>query len=108
MEIYSLIQDLMNEAEKNKNEALYSNLITIEKQVNELDKENQSLKKQLDIREKMVYDEDAKSFTLPERPEKHYCSTCYGHSEKLIPMTNGDRGLLCRVCEEIWMKGIQR
>ena len=56
MDIYGLIRDLMTEAEKVKDDKLYSSLIDIKKQVNELDEENQRLKKQLDIREKMTYD----------------------------------------------------
>ena len=64
MDIYGLKRDLMTEAEKVKDDKLYSSLIDIKKQVNELDEENQRLKKQLDIREKMTYDEGAQSFTL--------------------------------------------
>jgi hypothetical protein len=109
MDIYSLIKDLMDEAEKNKNEQLVSKLIVIEKQVNELDKENQELKKTLDIQEKRIWDDNNMSFTLPENSKVHYCSVCYGHSGKLIPMWDlPNRGLVCRVCEEIWMKGNQR
>ena len=103
-DIYSLIRDLLTEAEKAKNDTLYSKLIDIKKQVNTLDEENQTLKKQLEIKENMVYSDDAKSFTLPSNPNIHYCSTCYGYNGKLIPMTNSDRGLLCRICEEIWFK----
>ena len=103
-DIYSLIRDLLKEAEKAKNDTLYSKLIDIKKQVNALDEENQTLKKQLEIKENIVYSDDAKSFTLPSNPNIHYCSTCYGYNGKLIPMTNGDRGLLCRICEEIWFK----
>ena len=51
MDIYGLIRDLMTEAEKVKDDKLYSSLIDIKKQVNELDEENQRLKKQLDIRD---------------------------------------------------------
>ena len=103
-DIYGLIRDLLTEAEKAKNDTLYSKLIDIKKQVNTLDEENQALKKQLEIKENMVYSEDAKFFTLPSNPNIHYCSTCYGYNGKLIPMTNGDRGLRCRICEEIWVK----
>ena len=46
MDIYGLIRDLMTEAEKVKDDKLYSSLIDIKKQVNELDEENQRLKKQ--------------------------------------------------------------
>lgn len=67
MDIYGLIRDLMTEAEKVKDDKLYSSLIDIKKQVNELDEENQRLKKQLDIREKMTYDEGAQSFILPDK-----------------------------------------
>lgn len=109
MDIYSLIRDLMTEAEKVKNDKLYSSLIDIKKQVNELDEENQRLKKQIDIREKMIYDEDAQSFTLPDNPDVHYCSVCYAYNGKMIPMLNNkERGLQCRICEEVWMKGIPR
>ena len=108
-DIYELIRGLLSDAEKAKNDTLYSKLIDIKKQVNDLDEENQLLKKQLDIRNTMEYSEDAKYFTLPSKPNIRYCSTCYGYDGKLIPMTNGDRGYLCRVCEEIWMeKGTKR
>lgn len=82
MDIYGLIRDLMTEAEKVKDDKLYSSLIDIKKQVNELDEENQRLKKQLDIREKMTYDEGAQSFILPDNPDIHYCSVCYAHDGK--------------------------
>lgn len=109
MDIYGLIRDLMTEAEKVKDDKLYSSLIDIKKQVNELDEENQRLKKQLDIREKMTYDEGAQSFILPDNPDIHYCSVCYAHDGKMIPMANNtDRGYLCRICEEVWMKGVPR
>lgn len=109
MDIYGLIRDLMTEAEKVKDDKLYSSLIDIKKQVNELDEENQRLKKQLDIREKMTYDEGAQSFILPDIPDIHYCSVCFAHDGKMIPMANNtDRGYLCRICEEVWMKGVPR
>lgn len=109
MDIYNLIKDLMTEAERASNEKLYSSLIDIKKQVNSLDEENQRLRKMLDIREKMVYDDDAQSFTLPENSEIHYCSVCYAHDGKLIPMAfSKDRGYLCRICEEIWFRDKQR
>ena len=79
MDIYGLIRDLMTEAEKVKDDKLYSSLIDIKKQVNELD------------------------------PDIHYCSVCYAHDGKMIPMANNtDRGYLCRICEEVWMKGVPR
>lgn len=37
MDSYNLIKDLTNEAEKNRNNELYSSLIDIKKQVNKLD-----------------------------------------------------------------------
>lgn len=109
MEIYSLIRDLMTEAERVKDDKLYSSLIDIKKQVNELDEENQRLRKLLDVKEKMIYDEGSQSFTLPDNPEVHYCSVCYAHDGKMIPMSNNTgQGFMCRICEEVWMKGIPR
>ena len=109
MDIYNLIKDLMDEAEKNRNNELYSSLIDIKKQVNELDEENQELKKKLDIRDKIQYDEGAQSFILTDNPDIHYCAVCYGHDGKMIPMTNNkDRGFVCRVCEEIWFNKMPR
>ena len=104
MDIYSLIKDLTDEAEKNKNEQLISKLIFIEKQVNELDKENQELKKALDIQEKRIWDDGNMSFTLPGNPKVYYCSVCYGHGGRLIPMVDvyGDGILRCKICEEIF------
>ena len=40
MDIYGLIRDLMTEAENVKDDKLYSSLIDIKKQVNELDEES--------------------------------------------------------------------
>lgn len=109
MDIYSLIKDLMTEAEKVSNDKLYSSLIDIKKQVNELDEENQRLRKRLDIKDKMMYDEGDQSFTLSDNPDVHYCSVCYAHDGKMIPMSNSkERGFLCRICEEVWMKGMPR
>ena len=109
MDIYGLIKDLMTKAEKVKDDKLYSSLIDIKKRVNELDEENQRLNKALDIRDKMIYDDGSQSFTLPDNPNVHYCSVCYAHDGKTIPMVNNtDRGFLCRICEEVWMKGIPR
>lgn len=104
MDIYGLIRDLMTEAEKVKDDKLYSSLIDIKKQVNELDEENQRLKKQLDIREKMTYDEGAQSFILPDNPDIHYCSVCYAHDGKMIPIW-----FLCMKIEsrrEMWPLGM--
>jgi len=109
MDIYSLIKDLMNKAEDASDDKLYSSLIDIKKQVNELDEENQKLRKLLDIRDEMIYDEEAQSFTLPNKPDVHYCSVCYAHDGKMIPMVNNkERGYICRICEEVWMRGIPR
>lgn len=100
MDVYSLIKDLKAEAEKSKNEELISKLIVIEKQVVDIDKTNQELQRKLDIREKMMYDENVMSFTLPQNPNIHYCSICYGKNEQLIPIINGK----CRCCEERWLE----
>lgn len=108
-DIYNLIRDLMNEAEKRNDNELYSKLIDIKKQLNELDEENQRLKRTLDISEKMQYDEGAQSFSLSDNPDVHYCSICYGYNGTMIPMMNiKDRGLVCRVCDEIWFKKMPR
>lgn len=33
----------------------------------------------------------------------------HAHDGKMIPMiSNAERGFLCRICEEVWMKGISR
>ncbi len=109
MDIYGLIKDLMKKAENAKDDKLISSLIDIKKQVNELDDENQQLRRLLDIRDKMIYDEDAQSFTLSDKPDVHYCSVCYGHDGKMIPMANNkEGGYLCRICEEVWIKGLPR
>ena len=108
MDIYSLICDLIDEAEKNKNDKIVSELISIKKQVSEMDEERQELKKQLDVRNKMVYADDAISFTLPENSSIHYCAVCYGYNGRLIPMSYVGDKLQCRICEEVWFKGIKR
>ena len=108
MEIYSLIKDLMVEAEKVHNDKLYSDLIDIKKQVNELDEENQRLKEQLRIKGQITYDDNGQSFTLVDNPKIHYCAVCYGNNSKLIPMMNSNGVYTCRICEEIWRKQVLR
>ncbi len=109
LDIYNLLRDLMTEADKRKDHKLYDSLFEIKKQINELEEENKQLREKLDIRDKMVYDEGAKSFTLPDKPNVHYCSICYAHDGKMIPMfINKERGFMCRICEEVWMKGLPR
>lgn len=107
-DIYNLIKELMDEAEKNKNEKLYSKLIDIKKQMNFLEVENEHLKNELDIRNKRIFDENANSFTLPETKNIHYCSVCYGNSGKLIPMVRMNNKDVCRICYEILAKGVVR
>ena len=103
MDIYTLLKDLMEEAEKASNDDLYSQLIDIKKQVNALDEENQRLKEKLTIRGNIKFDLDAQSFTLPDYPDVHFCSVCYAHDGNLIPMADVEgRGLSCRICNEIW------
>lgn len=99
-DIYNLIKELMNEAEKVKNDSLYSSLINIEKQVYDMDMENRKLKEQLDIRNNSVYDEKTNVYILPNKPNIKYCAVCYGSENKLIPINNGK----CRKCEENWIR----
>ena len=96
-DILGLIKDLMDKAKENKNELLYSDLITIEEQVYELGLENRKLKEQLEIREKQIYDENTNTFVLPPRSDIHYCSVCYGNNRKLIPVQKGKRCLICQM-----------
>ena len=97
-DITTLIQGAIDLASKKMNDQVVGKLIEIERQVNELYKENHRLQEKLDIRKKMVYDKDARSFTLPEHPNIHYCSVCYGADEKLIPMWDNSGVLVCEKC----------
>lgn len=97
-DIYDLIKDLLEEAETSKNESLMGKLITIEKSVYTMEKENQKLKEMLDIRKTMKYDESAETFTLPDNPNVHFCSICYGVKGKLVPTSKNDGTFHCRNC----------
>lgn len=103
--LYDLIKTAFEEARKKKQTELAEKILDIEIKVKELADENERLHKELDIVNNMIYDNNGESFTLPNNPNIHYCSVCYGHSKKLIPMvlSNTEEGkYLCRICNEIW------
>lgn len=107
-EIADLCIALRDEAKKEKNLDLVEKAINIEVKVKELSDENDELRKQLDITSKIKYDDNSASFILINNPNVHYCSTCYGQNNKLIPMiVTTDGKYKCRICEEIWMGKIR-
>ena len=102
-ELSDLCISLRNEARQNKLYDLADKIYLIQDKVKELENENEELHKQLDIQNKIKYDDGARSFILDNK-DIHYCSICYGQNRKLIPMVDlGDGKLRCRICEEIWM-----
>lgn len=102
-ELSDLCINLRNEARQNKQYDLADKIYLIQDKVKELENENEKLHKQLDIQNKIKYDEDPRSFILDNK-DIHYCSVCYGQNGKLIPMSDlGNDKLRCRICEEIWM-----
>lgn len=100
MDIYTLVKDLIHEARSAKNEELVSKLIDIKSVINDLVDENKQLAEKLRIKDNMVYSEDCRYFTLPDKPNIHYCSVCYGYEGKLIPMDKHENRYHCRICWE--------
>lgn len=96
--------ELRNEARQNKQFELADKICSIQDKIKEIQDENDNLRKELEIKDKIKYDEDCQSFTLDDN-SIHYCAICYGQSKKLIPMTKHKENnkLTCRICWEIDM-----
>lgn len=102
-DVSDLCIELRNEARQNKQFELADKLCSIQDKLKELSEENDELRRQLSIKEKIKYDESDQTFILTDNPRIHFCSVCYGHSGTLIPVSDlGDGKYRCRVCEEIW------
>ena len=87
MDLYSLVRDLINEAREQKNLALVEKLIDIKLAISELQEENASLKKSLEIQNEIVRHTDGNYITLKnDELQIKYCSTCWGNERKLIQL----------------------
>ena len=111
--VIDLIKEVISIAKKYQNFELQQNLCDIQQKIYEMQEENMALKQKLEIQKNIIYDEDGQTFTLKDSPDLHYCSICYGRSNKLIPtMKNIHENQLnkyvCRICEEIWHGKEQR
>ena len=104
-DLSDLCIELRNEARQNKQFELADKIFSIQDKIKEIQDENYNLRKELEIRDKIKYDEDGQSFTLNNDDNIHYCATCYGQSKKLIPMTRHkeNNNLICKICWEINM-----
>lgn len=96
-DLYSLVRDLIDEAKKQKNLEFVEKLIDIKLAVSDLQDENDSLKKKLDIVVQVERHDDGNYITLKNDELKiRYCSTCWGKDAKLI-QTAKETGN-CPVC----------
>ena len=70
--------------------------------INSLKQENQELRSQLQMKNKLELDEDGNVFWKVHEGQKKgpYCSTCYGDEKKLISLSSSDPGLWrCPKCD---------
>lgn len=93
------ITDLLSTATKiareKQDQELLSMITEIQSQFIDLREEVESIKKQLDISDKVIRHSDGLYVTIKDDPENiRYCSTCWGKDGKLVQI--GDR--LCHVC----------
>lgn len=109
MEVYQLIKDLIEEAKKEHNADMVSQLIDIKIALSEIQDENSKLKKELEQLQKIERHSDGNYVTIKD-DELHiqYCSTCWGNDRKLIQL--GDEieegsGLpRCPICFNNWLR----
>lgn len=96
------ITDLLSKATKvardKKDQELLSMITEIQSQFIDLREEVESIKKQLDISDKVVRHSDGLYVTIKDDPEKiRYCSTCWGNEHKLVQIGNSR----CPTCKAI-------
>ena len=83
------IADLLSKATKvardKKDQELLFMITEIQSQFIDLREEVESIKKQLDISDKVIRHSDGLYITLKDDPDKiRYCSTCWGNYQKLV------------------------
>lgn len=83
------ITDLLSKATKvareKKDQELLSMITEIQSQFIDLREEVESIKKQLDVSDKVVRHSDGLYITLKDDPDEiRYCSTCWGNHQKLV------------------------
>ncbi len=104
MDIYQLIRDLIDEADRQKNVELVSALIDIKKMVSALEDENRELQQQIKLEKNIERYPEGLFITLVDDDKKiKYCSTCWGNEKKLIQINPIEqrRGLpQCPICLE--------
>ena len=99
------ITDLLSKATKvareKKDQELLSMITEIQSQFIDLREEVESIKKQLDISDKVVRHSDGLYVTIKGDPDNiRYCSTCWGKDGKLVQIGNRQ----CHVCHT-WLLG---
>lgn len=109
MDLYSLVRDLIDEAKKQKNLELVDKLIDLKLAISEVQDENESLKKKLDIVNQVERHEDGNYITLKNDSLKiKYCSTCWGEEQKLIQLGHSfdddERYPKCAICFNNWLR----
>lgn len=96
-DLYNLVRDLIDEAKKQKNLEFVDKLIELKLAVSELQEENNSMKKKLEIIDQVERHDDGNYITLKNDMLKiKYCSTCWGREAKLIQIEKETGN--CPVC----------
>lgn len=105
IDIYNLIRNLIDEAEKQHNIELVSALIDIKKQVSDIENENKELKNKLEINESVTHHNEGTYITLNgDELNIHYCAICWGRDHKLIQMKENR----CLECDIRWVTANRR
>lgn len=92
MDLYSLVRDLIEEAREQKNLSLVEKLIDIKLAISELQDENETLKKKLELQDEIVRHTEENYITLKnDGLHIKYCSTCWGNEQKLIQLCPKDQ-----------------
>jgi len=99
------IADLLSKATKiareKKDQELLSAITEIQSQFIDLREEVESIKKKLDISDKVIRHSDGLYVTIKDDPKNiRYCSTCWGKDGKLVQIGNRQ----CHVCHT-WLLG---
>lgn len=109
MDLYQLVRDLIDEAQKQKNLKLVDKLIEIKLAISDIQEENKELKSELELQQNVVRHSDGNYITLENDQKKiRYCSTCWGNDHKLIQI--GDAKIYkegypqCPICFNNWLK----
>lgn len=91
MDLYSLVRDLIDEAQKQKNLEFVDKLIDLKLAISEIQDENELLKKQLNDIDQIERHADANYITLKNDSLKiKYCTTCWGKNKILIQLNENN------------------